>query len=108
MRSSIEECFEAHGEPRTIGDRAHRQQDAGHERSPIEGVVTKGEHFSGVAEEHLFVRDVPADTHGVHAHPGDVGTARALEGSVRGVGGRRHSRMAPRFGDGLSRVGRCA
>jgi len=41
--------------------------------------VTQGEHFSGVAEDHFFVCDVPADTYGVHAHPGDIGTAGTLE-----------------------------
>ena len=68
--------------------------------------MTQGEDFSRVAEEHLFVRDMAAHTYGVHAHAGDVGTARAIESSVGGIGGRCDSRTESRFGDGLGRVGR--
>ena len=47
--------------------------------------MTQGEHLAGVAEQHLFVGDMPAHAYGVHAHSGDIGTARTLESSVSGV-----------------------
>ena len=61
-----EHCVEPDREAGPIGDCLHREQHAGHERAAVVRVVADGERLTGGAEQHLLVRDEPAQPHRVH------------------------------------------
>ena len=86
--------LEPDGEPRPAGDLAHRQQHAGHERRPVEGVVPDGQGLPRAAEQHLLVGDQAAQPHRVHRDPVDV--ARRGRRPARGRGVRQRAAARPR------------
>ena len=78
-RLQVEEAVEADGEAGVVGHRLDRQQDAGHERVAVVGVVADRQALAGGAEQHLLVGDQAPQAHGVDP---DAGRARAAPGAL--------------------------
>jgi hypothetical protein len=100
----VEELLEADREARPRRYRLHRQQDTGHERGAVEGVVADRECLARGTEQDLLVRDPALETKTVHAHAADFGPARTDGGfplARRGLASRRASVLVPRVLDEL-------
>ncbi len=97
--------------PGAVDDAPDAEQDTGHERHPSHRVVPDREGLALVAEQHLLVRDQPAQPDAVHADPLDVSAAGTVERRRGRVRDRRRAGFATSLGDqippygGLCRTG---
>ena len=72
-----EVVLEPDGEAGVLRDPAHPGEHARHERLPVEGVVPDRQHLPHPAQQHLLVRDEPAQPHRVDGDAVDASAPRA-------------------------------